>query len=317
MPNLCSSNSPTSSSLASNPSGIQKKVIVKTRILAPSENLFVLTHVWNQMKQDRKDGFKYSKIILTKKNSTKLSTSPKKQSTLLKHRFSLQPKTSSSIAISSNMNKFDHTTGKQSHKSFAVHQKRARSSLNRLVRQKSFDESFEQMDEKINDQFSSLAINEDEADVDSSRSSNLTDTNNEKMPNTSNESEMYNLVSNKIGNNEPIDLITTVTTTVTKNHIEPNDGNLFVHNLDDISSSKIPNKIVTEIIESSSEILVHKENSSLTTNSLIEHNPCTNNLKLSSPELKDLKGSPSKSTTPTKTSPQRQSTIKRFLKLRL
>lgn len=56
----------TSNELSSNNN--QKKVIVKTRVLGPNENLFLLTHVWNQMRNEKKDGFKYAKVILTKKN---------------------------------------------------------------------------------------------------------------------------------------------------------------------------------------------------------------------------------------------------------
>jgi hypothetical protein len=47
---------------------MQKKlsVVKTTRILEPNENLFLLTHVWNQLKSEGKDGFKNVKIILTK-----------------------------------------------------------------------------------------------------------------------------------------------------------------------------------------------------------------------------------------------------------
>lgn len=73
-----------------------KKIIVKSRILRPNENLFVLTHVWNQMKLDRKDGFRSAKLILTKKQPPTLPAhmNARKPTSLLKHRFSLQPRTS-------------------------------------------------------------------------------------------------------------------------------------------------------------------------------------------------------------------------------
>ncbi len=171
------------------------KLIVKTRVLELTENLFVLTHVWNKMMNEKKDGFKMAKVKLTKKkciqgrfyspsfksqianaiNSTGDFLASSAQPTLstvttstmkpLKQRvMSLQP--SKNTNNGSNLSELSTPspshqqvnnlivkqskasilnvppTGSQvnSRRSLAVHQKRARSSLNRLVRQKSFDE---------------------------------------------------------------------------------------------------------------------------------------------------------------------------------
>lgn len=129
----------TNSSSSSNNS--KKKLTVKTRILAPSENLFLMTHVWNQMKAEQKDGFKFVKVILTRKNSiTRLhNLSLPRQSSLAKPRISIssQPKTTTTTTT---LTTSVHANG---HKALAVNQKRTKSSQNRLVRQKSFDESCE------------------------------------------------------------------------------------------------------------------------------------------------------------------------------
>lgn len=63
----------------------------------------------------------------------------KRQTSLVRHRMSLQPRSNSKIA--------NNLLEKSSNapKSLAVHQKRTRSSMHRLVRQKSFDESNEQL----------------------------------------------------------------------------------------------------------------------------------------------------------------------------
>ncbi len=60
-----SANNPEITNVASNSNSVvnKNKTIIKTRILRPNENLFVLTHVWNQMKQEKKDGFKNVKVI--------------------------------------------------------------------------------------------------------------------------------------------------------------------------------------------------------------------------------------------------------------
>ena len=75
---------------------LAKKVVIKSRILRPNENLFVLAHVWNQMKLERKDGFRNAKLILTKKQPPTLPPhmTGRKPVSLLKHRFSLQPRPS-------------------------------------------------------------------------------------------------------------------------------------------------------------------------------------------------------------------------------
>ncbi len=143
-----------------------KRLTVKTRILAPNENLFILTHVWNNMKTEKKDGFKYAKIILTKRKTVaKLHDANLRQqaSLLSKHRMSLQPTTQSpknlplvtavkqhanKAALSAKLPTPETSCGSQattSSKSLAVNQKRAKSSLNRLVRQKSFEESMEKL----------------------------------------------------------------------------------------------------------------------------------------------------------------------------
>lgn len=46
----------------------QNKKSIKTRLLGQNENLFLLQNVWNQMKNEEKNGFKFAKIILTRKN---------------------------------------------------------------------------------------------------------------------------------------------------------------------------------------------------------------------------------------------------------
>jgi hypothetical protein len=147
-------------------------LLVKTRILAPNENLFVLTHVWNQMRTERRDGFKAARVMLSRKHqpvSAKSNGNFKKlQQNLLKHRMSLQPimpaalfggsgsvneqksaLSSSVVSQSQYPHQSHHSQNSQHHhsasaaaKSFA--QKRTKSSLNRLVRQKSFEESCEQ-----------------------------------------------------------------------------------------------------------------------------------------------------------------------------
>ncbi|RNA40625.1 hypothetical protein BpHYR1_031820 [Brachionus plicatilis] len=82
---------------------------VKTRILAQNENLFLLQHVWNQMKNDNKDGFKFAKLILT--------------------RSSLLPQVKSSPLKSTN-------------REICVQEK---TKCSKLVRQKSFDESSDEI----------------------------------------------------------------------------------------------------------------------------------------------------------------------------
>jgi hypothetical protein len=130
-----------------------KKLIVKTRILGPNENLFILTHVWNKMREDKKDGFKYAKIKLTKrKNMIALhdTSSLKMQSSLARHRMSLQPITtaSSSVSrvshISSGVDSLTTSGRPVAQRAYvALTQKRGKSSLHRLVRQKSFEENLE------------------------------------------------------------------------------------------------------------------------------------------------------------------------------
>lgn len=150
------------------PSSMQKKlsVVKTTRILEPNENLFLLTHVWNQLKSEGKDGFKNVKIILTKTVSKPDFYKPKRAS-LLKHRFSLQPKPSSGFTLiealkQTNISiKSDFITKVPSpllnntqavlsinNKTLTINRKRTKSSLNRLVRQKSFDESSEMIDQQ-------------------------------------------------------------------------------------------------------------------------------------------------------------------------
>lgn len=138
------------------------KSVMKKRILGPNENLFVLTHVWNKMREDKKDGFKCAKIILTKrKEMLKLHDASylKKQSSLAKHRMSLQPTTTNSTPsgrsmllniIGNNGNSHRNHHGESggfarplAQRVLALTQKRTKSSLHRLVRQKSFEESLE------------------------------------------------------------------------------------------------------------------------------------------------------------------------------
>jgi hypothetical protein len=136
-----------------------KKLVVKTRVLGPTENLFILTHVWNKMREDKKDGFKYAKIKLTKRKAiTGLhETAGLKSSSLAKHRMSLQPITSSSATASSATSRLSShlnsplmtsttTSGRPLAQRgyIALTQKRGKSSnLHRLVRQKSFEETLE------------------------------------------------------------------------------------------------------------------------------------------------------------------------------
>ena len=139
-------------------------MIVKKRILAPNENLFILSHVWNQMKNEKKDGFKSGKVILTKRKSlngknSSLKGNGESKSSGLKHHFSLHSKLTSKAIKSLNI--IDHkspspsretsshlsSSSSQHHKSLAVQRNRTKSSLNRLVRQKSFEESFENLDD--------------------------------------------------------------------------------------------------------------------------------------------------------------------------
>jgi hypothetical protein len=161
-------------------SSMQKKlsVVKTTRILEPNENLFLLTHVWNQLKSEGKDGFKNVKIILTKtstKPDSMLSASRLKRSSLLKHRFSLQPKPSTGFTLIETLKQTSNnllsrqpsdlitklpspllneptptviSSASIKNKSFTINRyKRNKSSLNRLVRQKSFDESNEMIDQ--------------------------------------------------------------------------------------------------------------------------------------------------------------------------
>lgn len=188
----------------------KKKLTVKSRILGASENLFVLTHVWNQMKLEGRDGFKFAKVILTKRRALpklhQLSLKKRKQAILAQHRMSLQPKptttttttttssarkttttttttTSSTNVITNNKNGGGTGSGVSSRKSSVIASeiaaiptavavapvavtaaavvahhylsngnggtrvrpppRRERSSLNRLVRQKSFEDSSE------------------------------------------------------------------------------------------------------------------------------------------------------------------------------
>lgn len=85
------------------------KKLIKTRILGQNENLFLLQYVWNQMKNDNKDGFKFAKAILTRK--------------------SLMPQTKT-------------TPLKKAHQGTNTHD---RIKFSKLVRQKSFDESFDEV----------------------------------------------------------------------------------------------------------------------------------------------------------------------------
>lgn len=93
---ITNSNADSQSPVPSGKAVNNKKILVKSRILRPNENLFVLTHVWNQLKLDRKDGFRSAKLILTKKQPPALPAhmNGRKPTSLLKHRFSLQPRTS-------------------------------------------------------------------------------------------------------------------------------------------------------------------------------------------------------------------------------
>lgn len=191
--NMLSSVNVSSATSGSSSHG-KKKVTVKTRILGASENLFILTHVWNQMKIDGRDGFKFAKVILTKRRALprlhQLSLKKRKQAILAQHRMSLQPKpttttttttsstngtktttTTTTTTSSTNVitNKTPASNGSGSRKSSVITSentssasgghlytsngncgarmrpppKRERSSLNRLVRQKSFQDSSE------------------------------------------------------------------------------------------------------------------------------------------------------------------------------
>lgn len=94
---------------------IQNKKSIKTRILERNENLFLLQNVWNQMKNEKKNGFKYAKIILTRNS-------------LLSQQIN-EPLINKFSGIN-NQNKIKYS---------------------KLVRQKSFDESFDEVN-KVNDQ---------------------------------------------------------------------------------------------------------------------------------------------------------------------
>lgn len=89
---------------------------VKSRILGATENLFLLTHVWNQMKTEGRDGFKFAKVILTKRRALpklhQLSLKKRKQAILAQHRMSLQPKptTTTTTTTTSSATKTTTTT---------------------------------------------------------------------------------------------------------------------------------------------------------------------------------------------------------------
>ena len=149
--------------LANEGSNQNKKLIVKTRILGAKENLFILSHVWKKMKEDRKDGFKYAKIILTKRKAITTALMPthfengasgsalQKQASLAKHRMSLQPSNNlSATKLASDLIiPASRPLAQRAAAAMAVTQKRAKSSLHRLVRQKSFEESLEDLDASI------------------------------------------------------------------------------------------------------------------------------------------------------------------------
>lgn len=146
------------------PCGMQKKlsVVRTTRILEPNENLFLLTHVWNQLRNEGKDGFKNVRIILTKMSLKPEAFYKPKRASLLKHRFSLQPKPSTGFTL---IETLKQTNNRNSIKpdligklpspllndpvlaTKTLSRNRNKSSMNRLVRQKSFDESNEMIDQ--------------------------------------------------------------------------------------------------------------------------------------------------------------------------
>ncbi len=113
------------------------------------------------MREDKKDGFKYAKIKLTKsKNIIALhdTSSLKIQSSLARHRMSLQPITTASSSVSRVSNISGGVVDSLSASGsrplaqrayVALTQKRGKSSLHRLVRQKSFEETLEHSAEAL------------------------------------------------------------------------------------------------------------------------------------------------------------------------
>ena len=152
----------------------QPKSITKTRVLNASDNLHSLTNTWNKLKLEKKDGFKQAKVILVKKkalqaaSATNSLNSNKTHSKISASFAKVAAKSSNlhnivsaslasanlsyfaSAVLTSTHNNAGGTTTKSSSSSAAALSAMyiTKSSSNRLVRQKSFDESFENINEK-------------------------------------------------------------------------------------------------------------------------------------------------------------------------
>jgi hypothetical protein len=150
------------------------KSITKTRVLNSTDNLFMLTKTWNKLKLAKKDGFKQAKVILVKKralqasqyvaaastgglslNSSRATHSSAQYHSKISASFAkvaakssnLHNILSASLASAANLSYFTSSAGPLSSKASEVtctnSNSRTKSSANRLVRQKSFDESYD------------------------------------------------------------------------------------------------------------------------------------------------------------------------------
>jgi hypothetical protein len=139
------------------------RIYSKTRIIDPNENMFNLVRHWERMRIEKKDGFRSAKIVLTKSKSFTKSDDSILKSThniiksIMSHSHHIPINNSNNnnrsksqaLHASSNLNLIKSennvnnliSNNSTTHKSLAVQQKRTKSSLNRLVRQKSFDEN--------------------------------------------------------------------------------------------------------------------------------------------------------------------------------
>jgi hypothetical protein len=164
-----------SSSLSGGTNSSNKsKLITKTRVLNPNDNLNELTNVWAKMKLEKKDGFKQAKVILVKKKALQTPNSLNSLSSANKHS-SHHSKISASFAkvaakssnlhnifsaslASANLTYFNSPHASSSNTNQYAKSKevvagssssalnpnnRTKSSSNRLVRQQSFDDTYD------------------------------------------------------------------------------------------------------------------------------------------------------------------------------
>ena len=152
----------------------KSKLITKTRVLNPTDNLNDLTNVWAKMKLEKKDGFKQAKVILVKKKALQTPNSLNSLSSANKHS-SHHSKISASFAkvaakssnlhnifsaslASANLTYFNSPHASSSNTNQYAKSKeavagssssalnpnnRTKSSSNRLVRQQSFDDTYD------------------------------------------------------------------------------------------------------------------------------------------------------------------------------